>query len=77
MKFFCDGCNKDRDFDREYGLFIATANKEIKRICKLCRKPQTSFPDVYWDGKPEEGLADDPLTGKPRVFFRKARRPST
>ena len=27
-----------------------------------------SLPDVYWDGKPEHGLADDPLTGKPRVF---------
>lgn len=27
---------------------------------------------MFWDGKPEENLADDPVTGKPRVFFSKA-----
>lgn len=27
--------------------------------------------DVYWDGKPEQGLADDPVTGKPRIFSSK------
>jgi len=26
---------------------------------------------VYWDGKPEENLADDPVTGQPPVFFSK------
>jgi hypothetical protein len=26
------------------------------------------IPDVYWDGKPEIDLADDPVTGRPRVF---------
>ena len=29
------------------------------------------IPDVFWDGKPEENLADDPNTGKPRVFSSK------
>lgn len=31
----------------------------------------TALPDVYWDGKPEEGLADDPVTGKARIFSSK------
>ena len=31
-----------------------------------------ALPDVYWDGKPEHGLADDPITGKPRVFGSRA-----
>lgn len=26
------------------------------------------MPDVYFDGKPEENLADDPATGRPRMF---------
>lgn len=30
------------------------------------------IPDVYWDGKPEIDLADDPVTGKPRVFSSKS-----
>lgn len=30
------------------------------------------MPDVYWDGKPEHGLPDDPKTGKPMVFSSKA-----
>ena len=29
---------------------------------------QPAMPDVFFDGKPEHGLPDDPVTGKPRVF---------
>ena len=35
-------------------------------------KTSVGLPDVYWDGKPEHGLADDPATGKPRVFSSKS-----
>jgi hypothetical protein len=31
-----------------------------------------SVADVYWDGKPEVDLADDPTTGRPRVFSSRA-----
>lgn len=76
MTFFCDTCEKDRDFDSEYGLFIATSKKEIKRICRLCRSPKVFYPDIYFDGKPEENLADDPATGRARVFFSKGEKAS-
>lgn len=72
MTFFCNGCLKDRDFSTEYGILIITCDKEMFRYCKECRKPKTFVPDVYWDGKPEENLADDPHTGKPPVFLSKA-----
>lgn len=68
MKFYCNGCHNTRDFETEYGMLVATAKEGIKRICRLCRKPKVFVPDVYWDGKPEENLADDPNTGKPVSF---------
>lgn len=74
MTFFCDGCNKERDFENDYGIFIASDKNSIKRICKICRKPKAFLPDVYFDGKPEENLADDPVTGQPRVFFSKSQK---
>lgn len=68
----CNGCAIERDFDLDYGILIITARDGIKRICRLCRNPKSGMPDVFWDGKPEENLADDPVTGKPRVFASKA-----
>lgn len=68
MTFYCNGCEADRDFDREYGILIITPKEGIRRFCRKCVRPTAHIPDVYWDGKPELGLADDPLTGKPRVF---------
>lgn len=68
MIFFCNGCEKDRDFDRDYGVLIITVRDGIKRICRFCQRPKAFVPDVFWDGKPEENLANDPVTGKPRVF---------
>jgi hypothetical protein len=72
LTFFCNGCATERDFDRDYGLLIITPKDGIKRICRVCRKPNAAIDDVYFDGRPEENLADDPLTGKPRVFTSKA-----
>ena len=41
--------------------------------CDRCGEvPKVAVPDVYWDGKPEHGLADDPKTGRPRVFGSKS-----
>lgn len=71
MTFVCDSCGKNRDFMTEYGIAVITAHQEYKRYCRICRAPQSAVPDVYWDGKPEENLADDPNTGKPRIFASK------
>jgi hypothetical protein len=71
MTFHCDGCDRNRDFWTDYGIMIVTESKEVKRICRICRRPAVGLPDVYWDGKPEINLADDPTTGKPRVFASK------
>lgn len=68
MNFTCSQCDQRRDFFLDYGICVISAKKEFRHICRLCRKPRGGVPDVYWDGKPEEGLADDPVTGKPRVF---------
>lgn len=41
--------------------------------CDRCGDIQVDgVPDVYWDGGPEHGLADDPRTGQPRVFGSKS-----
>lgn len=42
------------------------------QVCDGCGLAGASqVYDVYWDGKPEENLADDPITGKPREFLSK------
>ena len=71
MKFFCDGCKIDRDFDKDFGIAVISGKKEFLHYCRACIRPAVSMPDVYWDGKPEEGSADDPVTGKPRIFSSK------
>lgn len=38
-------------------------------FCDACgHLPKIGVADVYWDGKAEHGLPDDPRTGQPRVF---------
>ena len=75
MNFFCNACEKDRDFDTEYSLLIICVDgKTVKRYCRECRSPKAVPPDVYWDGKPEHNLADDPMTGRPRVFMSKGQK---
>ena len=66
MALECDGCgNKHAHRIRIY--------EDRTCICDACGMgANTPVYDVYWDGKPEHGLADDPATGKPRVFTSKA-----
>lgn len=71
MTFFCNSCEKDCDFLEFSILVIEKWGHGIKRFCRSCRSPKSGVADVFWDGKPEENLADDPNTGKPRVFFSK------
>ena len=57
----CNGCGNDKAY--------RTFQGDGFEICDKCGDAPTVFcPDVYFDGKPEHGLADDPNTGKPRVF---------
>lgn len=72
MTFLCNGCEKEISYGPDYGIMIITIHDEILRYCRSCRTPKAAVPDVYWDGKPEINLADDPNTGKPRVFGSKA-----
>lgn len=71
MVFTCCVCGKERDFETEFSSTLVTREGEYFRYCVSCRKPNKGFPDVYWDGKPEENLADDPNTGRPRIFSSK------
>lgn len=41
--------------------------------CDRCGEvPSVGLADVFWDGGEEHGLADNPETGRPRVFGSKA-----
>lgn len=74
MIFLCNGCDKKKDFAC---LKMIIANHELKkltRLCGDCRRGNIFSPDIFWDGKPEENLADDPITGKPRVFISKGQK---
>lgn len=72
LNFHCNSCDLDRDFSSQFSILIIEKwGHGIKRFCKDCRKPKAGLPDVFFDGKPEENLADDPHTGKPRVFSSK------
>lgn len=69
MIFRCDSCFEERNFETQYGIGVICSDGKIyKRICRICRAPRVYVPDVYWDGKPEENLANDSITGQPRVF---------
>lgn len=40
------------------------------QVCDRCGGlGPLALPDVFWDGMPEHGLADDPVSGGPRVFL--------
>lgn len=71
MKFSCDSCKTQKE---RLARCVITVDNEYKRFCVDCVSPQSGIPDVFWDGKPEENLADDPVTGKPRVFFSKGQK---
>src|SRR3990167_10156425 len=70
LKFICNSCEKELDFEK-LSFSIISTNNDYKRFCRDCRTGKSTAHDVFWDGKPEENLADDPITGKPRVFSSK------
>lgn len=64
MNWTCTGCGNPKPYK--------TISGQGWEICDKCGDmPGAAIPDVYWDGTPEHGLADDPKTGKPMVFSSK------
>lgn len=74
MAFKCSSCTNNKD-EREISLvLIEKWGGGVKKYCKDCHRPKAGMADVFFDGKPEINLADDPLTDKPRVFFSKGQK---
>lgn len=71
MNFYCNGCEITKDFS-ECRIWIAPVKGSMQRFCKECKSGSATVYDVYFDGKPEVNLADDPITGKPRTFSGRA-----
>ena len=71
--FVCWGCNRKKDF-YECRYWIFPNKGETQQYCRDCFKRPVDVADVYWDGKPEINLADDPQTGQPRVFLSKGQK---
>lgn len=73
MSFFCVSCSNNKDEQDFAFLLIEKWGQGIKKYCRECRGGTHSagIPDVYWDGKPEQNLANDPHTDQARVFFSK------
>lgn len=71
MMSFCNGCQKEVDFKDIVFVVAREKATDLERYCRSCRNPISTVHDVYWDGKPEINLADDPSTGKPIVFSSK------
>jgi hypothetical protein len=74
----CNGCGNKAASRIRAGFFTNEQNKrEHYEYCDRCGDIGIpSVPDVYFDGKPEHGLPDNPKTGKPYEFsskFEKAR----
>lgn len=61
----CRGCGNEKAYK--------TVSGQGWEHCDECgAAPKVGIADVFWDGKPEHGLADDPKTGRPLVFGSKA-----
>lgn len=86
---YCFQCEKLIDEEKVFISVTKQVEGCWKNFCRNCVAPhkfeykptefkvgsgRASFPDVFWDGKPEENLADDPRTGKPRVFHSKGQK---
>lgn len=57
----CTGCGNPNPYK--------TVSGNGWEYCDRCGDmPSVGVADVYWDGSPEHGLADDPKTGQPMVF---------
>lgn len=66
----CDGCGTEDAF-RVRAVWDKYLQEKIECCDRCGNAGAAGLPDVYWDGKPEHGLADDPVTGQPRVFSSK------
>lgn len=74
MISFCNSCQKEVPFSEIRRWVAPSKSPQILRYCRDCVHGTVTFHDVYWDGKPEHNLADDPYTGKPRVFMSKGQK---
>lgn len=71
MTFYCDGCHENKGYiDFKRASIGPNKGDKIQRFCRLCVHGNAYVPDCFFDGKPEENLADGP-DGKPRVFLSK------
>lgn len=66
----CNGCqNKNANFVKAGFLRNEKDEREFYECCDGCGGAGPVYaPDVFWDGKPEENLADGP-DGKPITFL--------
>lgn len=72
MSWSCRCGNTNATYCRAMFIRNSDGNREYIEMCDKCGDIGIpDFPDVYWDGKPEENLADDLMTGKPPVFLSK------
>lgn len=71
----CGGCKNAEASFVKAGFFKGESGKrEFYEYCDKCGGAgPVHIPDVFWDGKPEENLADGP-DGKPVVFFSKGQK---
>lgn len=61
----CNGCGNTK----AYRCTSWHENGMMLECCDRCGTAKSvAMDDVFWDGKPEINLADDPVTGKPPVF---------
>lgn len=63
----CETCGNKFPCRRQY------LNETKSWICDQCGASGVYVPDVFWDGKPEENLADGP-DGKPITFLSKGQK---
>ena len=68
----CEGCGTESYRARIFYDKDESGQRTKFMFCKYCGEVgKAGLPDVFWDGKEEINLADDPRTGKPPVFSSK------
>ena len=65
----CKCGNKEATFSKSGFVRNERGEREYYEYCNVCGDAGPVYvPDVFWDGKPEENLADGP-DGKPITFL--------
>ena len=69
----CEGCGNEHAYRTQSGFYKnEDGNRVPYECCDRCGDTNSgALPDVFWDGSPEYGLANDPRTGQPRTFSSK------